>query len=106
MTEKNRNSLLDEIAKEELALKGEMHNASHHPDKMIEVLSKRYQIYDKYEKHMEDPERLFINSMKSFLLTQQMIYKTREDFDEQIADIITRIDKLEEDVRNLKNLKA
>ena len=55
---------------------------------------------------MEGLERYFVNSMKTSLLTQIMIYKTRKDFDEQIAEIITRIDVLEEDFKTLKNQKA
>jgi len=73
---------------------------------MIEILNKRYRIYDRYERIMEGLERYFVNSMKTSLLTQIMIYKTKKDFDEQIAEIITRIDVLEEDFKTLKNQKA
>ena len=100
------NEIAKEIAKEELPLIEETRNARGQPDKMIEVLNKRWRIYDKYEKLMEVPERFFTTSMKTSLMTQTMIYKTKKDFEEQIADIITRIDKLEEDVKNLKNQKA
>ena len=73
---------------------------------MIEILNKRYRIYDRYERIMEGLERYFVSSMKTSLLTQIMIYKTKKDFDEQIAEIITRIDVLEEDFKTLKNQKA
>ena len=103
MSEKN---YFNEIAKEELQLMDEIRTARGQPDRMIEVLNKRWRIYDKYEKLMKDQERFFASSMKTSLITQTLIYKTRKDFDEQIADIITRIDILEEDVKNQKNQKA
>jgi hypothetical protein len=102
----SKKDFFTEIAKEEKPLLDEIRSARGQPDKMIDVLNKRYRIYDKYERLMEGLERYFVNLMKNSLLTQIMIYKTRKDFDEQIAEIITRIDILEEDVKTLKNQKA
>jgi hypothetical protein len=102
----SKRDFFSEIAKEEKPLLDEIRNARGQSDKMIEVLNKRYRIYDRYERIMEGLERYFVNSMKTSLLTQIMIYKTKKDFDEQIAEIITRIDVLEEDFKTLKNQKA
>ena len=46
--------------------------------------------------------KVIFNSMASDVKLELLLFKVRKDFDEQISRIITRIDKMEDEMKTMK----
>lgn len=69
------------------------------PTSMKNVLSKKLQPYNEIESSLNDPRnRLIVGFMKVAVEIQMLITQIKRDMDEQVVQIIKRMEKLEEAV--------
>ena len=54
---------------------------------------------------MSDLDRVLLSSMKERVLIEAMIYKTKQEFAEQVSNIITRLEIIESELKALRNKK-
>lgn len=77
----------------------EIYDVALDPTSMKNVLSKKLQPYNEIESSLNDPRnRLIVGFMKVAVEIQMLITQIKRDMDEQVVQIIKRMEKLEEAV--------
>ena len=104
MTIPDNNSEADAILMNELRINDdkltrEMFDAVLNPIEMLNVLSKKLQLYNETEAALIDPRnKLIVGFMKVAIENRMMITQIKNDLDRQVEVLVKRIEKLE--VRN------
>jgi hypothetical protein len=89
--------LMNELRIKDEELTKEMYETLLDPDDMLNVLIKKLQLYNEVEASLnESRNKLIVGFMKVAVEKRMMITQIKRDMDEQVAQIIRRIDQLEE----------
>jgi hypothetical protein len=90
------NSLMRQLRIKDEKLTKEMYDAVLNPTDMLNVLLKKLQLYNETEVTLKDNRnKLIVGFMKVAVENRMMITQIKRDMDEQISEIIKRIDRLE-----------
>jgi hypothetical protein len=90
------NSLMRQLRIKDEKLTKEMYDAVLNPTDMLNVLLKKLQLYNETEVMLKDNRnKLIVGFMKVAVENRMMITQIKRDIDEQISEIIKRIDRLE-----------
>lgn len=88
--------LMNELRINDERLTKEMYDAVLNPIEMLNVLSKKLQLYNQTETELVDSRnKLTISFMKVTIENRMMITQIKKDMDHQIGELTERIEKLE-----------
>jgi hypothetical protein len=91
--------LMNELRINDDKLTREMFDAVLNPIEMLNVLSKKLQLYNETEATLVDPRnKLTVGFMKVTVENRMMITQIKNDLDRQVEELVRQIEKLE--VRN------
>jgi hypothetical protein len=91
------NRLMNELRIRDEKLTKDMYESLLDPDDMLNVLIKKLQLYNEIEVSLnESRNKLIVAFMKIAVENRMMITQIKRDMDEQVAQIIKRIDALHE----------
>jgi hypothetical protein len=91
--------VIDQLVKEDLKLGQESEGSRDDPNKMLIVLSKRLQLYNNAASQLTDPNNIIkLSNMKESVFHQMGIWQLKKSTEEQFAQIISRLDKLEKKI--------
>jgi hypothetical protein len=91
------NSLMRELRIKDEKLTKEMYDAVLNPTDMLNVLLKKLQLYNETEVTLKDiRNKLIVGFMKVAVENRMMITQIKRDMDEQLVQIIKRLDNLEQ----------
>jgi hypothetical protein len=91
--------LMNELRINDDKLTREMFDAVLNPIEMLNVLSKKLQLYNETEATLVDPRnKLTVGFMKVAVENRMMITQIKNDLDRQVEELVRQIEKLE--VRN------
>jgi hypothetical protein len=91
------NRLMNELRIKDEQLTKKMYESLLNPDDMLNVLIKKLQLYNEIEVSLiESRNKLIVAFMKIAVENRMMITQIKRDMDKQVAQIIKRIDVLEE----------
>ena len=86
------------------ALREKMKAAHGESEEIYKIFKERLDTYTAAEKMPIDPlTSVLFSSMKSDVMLELQLFKTRKDFDEQVSQIITRLDNMENDIKTIKD---
>jgi hypothetical protein len=103
MTRPDNNNNADAILMNELRINDEkltkeMYDAVLNPIEMLNILSKKLQLYNQTEAALVDPRnKLTVGFMKVAVENRMMITQIKKDMDFQVGKLTERIEKLEKD---------
>jgi vacuolar-type H+-ATPase subunit D/Vma8 len=87
------NTLMRELRIKDEKLTKEMYDAVLNPTDMLNVLLKKLQLYNETEVTLKDNRnKLIVGFMKVAVENRMMITQIKRDMDEQISEIIKRLD--------------
>jgi hypothetical protein len=87
------NTLMRELRIKDEKLTKEMYDAVLNPTDMLNVLLKKLQLYNETEVTLKDNRnKLIVGFMKVAVENRMMIIQIKRDMDEQISEIIKRLD--------------
>jgi hypothetical protein len=90
--------LMKELRVKDEKLTKEMYGAVSDPISMLNVLLKKLQLYNETEVILKDTRnKLIVGFMKVAVENRMMITQIKRDMDEQVVQIIKRIDQLEKE---------
>jgi hypothetical protein len=94
--DRHDSKLMAELRIKDEQLTKEMYESLLDPDDMLNVLLKKLQLYDEIEASLNEPSnKLIVAFMKIAVENRIMITQIKRDMDDQVAQIIKRIDLLE-----------
>jgi hypothetical protein len=71
--------------------------------KILSILQRRFQLYEDSMPFVNSAHnKILLSDMREGVAIQMMVYKTRYDFEEQISQIVTRLDDIENEVKSIK----
>lgn len=95
----SKEKLLKELAKQDEYYRNELQIAKDNVSKLIEITKKRLFLYTKYTNLVDDINITLIDSMKSDIYTQLLLYEIKREFEEKINGIMIRLDEIEEHIQ-------
>lgn len=94
--------LMDELEKEMSLLNKEMEEIERDTRKMVDILVKKHQVLLEYEEKAPNPiDQFKINTMRSDIFCQILIFQFKAELEEDIAKIVSRLDNLETKLQEL-----
>jgi vacuolar-type H+-ATPase subunit D/Vma8 len=88
--------LMNELRINDEKLSKEMYDAVLNPTNMLNILLKKLKLYNETEPALKEPRnKLIVGFMKIAVENRMLITQIKRDMDEQVEQIIKRIDQLE-----------
>jgi hypothetical protein len=104
MSDNTEKIVVNKTLKQDKELRDKMATAFGDTFRMYELLEERYKLYEQALTVVESPHYLIMfSNMQSDVAIEKMLFKTRQDFEQQVSQIITRIDNIENDVKTIKS---
>lgn len=104
MSDNTEKIVVDKTLKKDKELRDKMATAFGDTTRMYELLEERYNLYEQALIVVKTPYYLVMFSdMRSDVAIEKMLFKTRQDFEQQVSQIITRIDDIQNDVKTIKS---
>jgi hypothetical protein len=89
-------TLLNELRMKDESLTKEMYESPADPDSVLNILMKKLQLYNDIEFALTEPRnKILVGFMKIPVENRILITQIKKDIDEQIAQILKRLDALE-----------
>ena len=103
MSEDIPKSFVDKIIERDRQLREKISAEHGESEELYKLYKERLDIYTTAEKMPVDPiTKVLFSSMKSDVILEVAIFKLRKDFDEQISQIISRLDSVENGIKMIK----
>jgi hypothetical protein len=97
-------TLLNELRMKDESLTKEMYENPSDPDSVLNVLMKKLQLYNEIEFALTEPRnKILVGFMKIPVENRVLITQIKKDMDEQMAQVIKRLDALESIVKEKHN---
>jgi hypothetical protein len=92
------------IIEKDRELRKRMEAAHGESEEIYKLYKERFDNYAAAEEMSNDlPIKILLSSLKSDIVLEVALFKTRKDFDEQVSQIITRLDNIENDITTIKD---
>jgi hypothetical protein len=105
MSDTNPKNFGEKIVKMDKGLREKMDEAFEKGDseQVYRLTQERYNLYTEAEKYpLSETTKVLFSSMKGDVVLQVLLFKIKKDFEEQTSQIVTRLDTLENDVKDIK----
>src|ERR687892_448020 len=96
--------LMDELRRKDERLTIEMFDAVLNPNEMLNVLTKKLQLYNEIEAVLkESRNKLTVGFMKVAVENRMMITQIKKDLDLQVGELFKRVEMLEHETSRVRN---
>jgi hypothetical protein len=96
--------LMDELRRKDERLTIEMFDAVLNPNEMLNVLTKKLQLYNEIEAVLKEARnKLIVGFMKVAVENRMMITQIKKDLDLQVGELFKRVEKLEHETSRVRN---
>ena len=97
-------SFIDKMLRLDSEILKKLEAAQREPEEINKILKERLDIYAEADKYaLSDMYRLFVRNSRNDILLQAAIVAAKQDFAKQVSQIISRLDVVENEIKNIKN---
>ena len=95
---------VERINKKDDEIVQRMESSQGDPDAYYRLNKERLTLYDEASKMPVDPlTKVYFSLVKSDITRDVVLFKLRKDFDQQVSEIISRLDNMDNDIKSLKD---
>jgi hypothetical protein len=104
MSDEVSKSFMEKIVKRDSEVIKKLEATHREPDEVYKILKERLEIYAEADKYpLTDMYKLFVSNTRNDIYLQAAIVAAKDDFAKQVSQIISRLDNIENEIRNIKD---